>query len=150
MAVLPLIAAPLARLAGELIDNLFETEEEKAAARARLMALEQAGELEALKVSLSAILAEANSADPWTSRARPTFLYVMYLVIGLCVLGGVVGIWWPDHVATAAANVGRLLGAIPESLWWLFGAGYLGYTGARSFDKWRGGTGGPGGEPGRR
>jgi len=22
--------------------------------------------------------------------------------------------------------------------WWLFGAGYLGYTGARSFDKWRG------------
>ncbi len=27
---------------------------------------------------------------------------------------------------------------MPESLWWLFGAGYLGYTGARSFDKWRG------------
>jgi hypothetical protein len=30
-----------------------------------------------------------------------------------------------------------VLGAVPESLWWLFGAGYLGYTGARSFDKWR-------------
>jgi len=28
-----------------------------------------------------------------------------------------------------------VLGAIPENLWWLFGAGYLGYTGARSFDK---------------
>jgi hypothetical protein len=31
-----------------------------------------------------------------------------------------------------------LLMAIPESLWWLFGAGYLGYTGARSLDKWHG------------
>ena len=29
---------------------------------------------------------------------------------------------------------------IADSLWWLFGAGYLGYTGARSFDKWRGVT----------
>jgi hypothetical protein len=37
-----------------------------------------------------------------------------------------------------AENLNRLLGAVPESLWWLFGAGYLGYTGARSFDKWRG------------
>jgi hypothetical protein len=32
----------------------------------------------------------------------------------------------------------KLLNAVPDSLWWLFGAGYLGYTGARSFDKWRG------------
>jgi len=50
----------------------------------------------------------------------------------------VIGIWWPDHVATAASNLTSLLMAIPESLWWLFGAGYLGYTGARSLDKWHG------------
>ena len=37
-----------------------------------------------------------------------------------------------------ADNLSKLLNAVPESLWWLFGAGYLGYTGARSFDKWRG------------
>jgi len=47
-------------------------------------------------------------------------------------------IWWPTHVFQAAENLNKLLGAVPESLWWLFGAGYLGYTGARSFDKWRG------------
>ena len=82
--------------------------------------------------------AEANSADPWTSRARPTFLYVIYGVILLCVMGAIIGIWWPAHVFQAAENLNRLLGAVPESLWWLFGAGYLGYTGARSFDKWRG------------
>jgi len=94
--------------------------------------------LQEMQTSLSAIMAEASSADPWTSRARPTFLYVMYGVILLCVLGAIIGIWWPAHVFQAAENLGKLLNAIPESLWWLFGAGYLGYTGARSVDKWRG------------
>ena len=94
--------------------------------------------LQEMQTSLSAILAEANSQDPWTSRARPTFLYVIYGVILLCVMGAIIGIWWPTHVFQAAENLNKLLGAVPESLWWLFGAGYLGYTGARSFDKWRG------------
>jgi len=62
----------------------------------------------------------------------------MYGVVLLCVLGAIIGIWWPAHVFQAAENLGKLLNAIPESLWWLFGAGYLGYTGARSVDKWRG------------
>ena len=142
--MIPLLAAPLAKLASELIDNLFETDEEKADAKAKLMTLEQAGKLNELQLSLSAILEEARSPDPWTSRARPSFLYIMYAVIVLCFAGGVVGIWWPDQVATAATNIEHLLAAIPEDLWWLFGAGYLGYTGARSFDKWRGQGGGPG------
>lgn len=121
-----------------LIDALFTSDAERAEAKRRLIEMERTGDLDAMKVSLSAILAEANSADPWTSRARPTFLYVIYALILLCVAGAIVGIWWPDHVATAASNLTNLLNAIPESLWWLFGAGYLGYTGARSFDKWRG------------
>jgi len=50
-----------------------------------------------MQVSLSAILAEANSADPWTSRARPTFLYVIYGIILLCVIGAIIGIWWPQQ-----------------------------------------------------
>jgi len=138
--MLHLLVGPLAKLAGDLIDNLFETDEEKAAAKAKLMKLEQDGKLSELQVSMTAIIAEANSRDPWTSRARPTFLYLMYLVIVLCFAGGVVGIWWPDETAVAAVNIKDLLAAVPDNLWWLFGAGYLGYTGARSFDKWRGGT----------
>jgi len=121
-----------------LIDNLFTSDEERAAAKLKLMEMEQRGDLDSMKVQLSAILAEANSKDPWTSRARPTFLYLIYSIILLCVAGAIIGIWWPDHVATAASNLTNLLMAIPESLWWLFGAGYLGYTSARSFDKWRG------------
>jgi len=46
-----------------------------------------------MQISLSAIMAEANSHDPWTSRARPTFLYVIYGVILLSVIGSIIGIW---------------------------------------------------------
>jgi hypothetical protein len=130
----------LAGLASELIDNLFETEEEKAAAKAKLMELEQRGHLNEIQVHLSAILAEAKSQDPWTSRARPSFLYLMYLVVAFLVfVGAPLGVFYPQEVSQAATNMRDLLNAVPESLWWLFGAGYLGYTGARSFDKWRGG-----------
>ena len=137
---LTLAIGPLAKLAEVVIDNLFETEDEKASARAKMMAAQTSGKGSEMEAELSAIVMEAQSADPWTSRARPTFLYLIYLVIVLCVVGGIIGIWWPDHVSTAAGNIANLLGAIPENLWWLFGAGYLGYTGARSFDKWRGST----------
>lgn len=135
--MLQLLVGPLAQLASTLIDKLFATEEEKAAARGRLMKLAQDGKLTELQISMSAIIEEARSSDPWTSRARPTFLYVIYGVIALCFLGGTLGLWWPGEVAQAAANIKALLGAVPEDLWWLFGTGYLGYTGARSFDKWR-------------
>ena len=30
---------------------------------------------------MSAIVAEANSSDPWTSRARPSFLYLIYVLL---------------------------------------------------------------------
>ncbi len=63
----------------------------------------------------------------------------MYGVIGFSVfIAAPLGVLYPDEVAQASETMKALLNAIPESLWWLFGAGYLGYTGARSFDKWRG------------
>ena len=127
--------SPLAKLADTVIDNLFETDEEKAAAKVKIMQAEQTGRLEEAKISMSAIMAEAQSSDPWTSRARPTFLYVMYAVIGLCFVGGILSVWWPSQVLTAADGVKAMLLAIPDALWALFGAGYLGYNAARSMDK---------------
>lgn len=118
-----------------LIDKLFTSDQERAEAKMKLIALEQAGELETIKARLSAILAEAQSDDKWTSRARPSFLYVMYAVIGLCFLGGMLGIWWPDHMQLAARNIGYMLASIPEPMWWVFGVGYTGYTGFRTVDK---------------
>ena len=49
--------------------------------------------LQDMQTSLSAILAEPNSAVPWTSRARLTFLCVTYGVILQCVMGPIIGIW---------------------------------------------------------
>ena len=66
-------------------------------AKLALLQLEGQQALQEMQVSLSAILAEANSADPWTSRARPTFLYVIYSIILLCVVGAIIGIWWPQQ-----------------------------------------------------
>jgi hypothetical protein len=136
--MLPALIPALAPIVAQVIDRLLPDPAAREQAKSRLLAQEGRQALDEMQVQLSAILAEAHSADPWTSRARPTFLYLIYSVIALCFLGGVLGIWWPDHVSSAAQNIANLLGAIPEELWTLFAVGYLGYTGARSFDKWRG------------
>lgn len=132
------LAPGLLDAGSRLLDRLIPDPTEREKAKLALLQAEGQLALQEMQVSLSAILAEASSSDPWTSRARPTFLYVIYGMILLCVLGAIVGIWWPAHVSQAAENLNKLLGAVPESLWWLFGVGYLGYTGARSLDKWRG------------
>ena len=75
--MLAVLGPVLGKLGGELIDNLFETEAEKSAAKAKLVNLD----LKKYEIQMSAIVAEAKSADPWTSRARPTFLYVFYLMV---------------------------------------------------------------------
>ena len=121
----------------DLFDDLFTTDEEKAAAKLKLLEAQQRGDLAVLEHSLSAIIAEAQSDDPWTSRARPTFLYLIYFIILTCFIGGIVGALVDPVKALQVANVtGQMLGAIPEEFLYLFGVGYLGYTGGRSFDKW--------------
>jgi Holin of 3TMs, for gene-transfer release len=131
-------ASIIGDVAKGLINRLWPDPAQQAEAQRKLIELQQTGELRGMELELAAILAEANSADPFTSRARPTFLYVMYTIIMLLVFGAIVGIWWPVQVFQAAENLTKLLAALPEQLWWLFGTGYLGYTGARTFEKSRG------------
>ncbi len=121
----------------KLIDRIIPDEPARAAAKLELMKSENQQALSEMQASLSAIIAEGGSADKWTSRARPSFLYVMYAVIVLCFIGGIIGIWYPIQTQQAATNINALLRALPQDLYNLFGMGYLGYAGARSFDKWR-------------
>tara|TARA_B100000085_G_C18392819_1_gene451183 strand:+ start:63 stop:236 length:174 start_codon:yes stop_codon:yes gene_type:complete len=48
---------------------------------------------------------------------------------------GVLFAFEPEVAQAVIMGVQGWLQAIPEPMWALFGAGYLGYTGARSFDK---------------
>ena len=76
--------------------------------------------------------------DAWTSRARPTFLYVMYALLLWSIPMGLVAAIDPAIGAAFVAGMRDYLGAIPQPLYALFGTGYLGYTAARSWGKAKG------------
>ncbi len=118
-----------------LIERIWPDPQAQAEAQLKLIELQQSGELRDLEVRLSAIVEEAKSADPWTSRARPSFLYVVYIMILASIPMGVLHAVSPQTATAIAAGMQAWLGAIPSEVWTLFGAGYLGYAGARSFDK---------------
>jgi len=107
------------------------------AAKAAELAV-QVQELES-KVELarvSIMVAEASSADPWTSRARPAFMWVFYLVvISLVLIAPLVGVFFPPQMNQFYVNVAAGFKAIPEAMWATFTVGYLGYVGARQYGK---------------
>lgn len=128
--MIPLLDAGL-----KIIEKLIPDPAQKAEAKARLVELQQNGELREVETQLSAIIAEANSADPWTSRARPSFLYVVYITILAGIPMGVLFAFSPEVAANVTTGFKGWLDAIPQEMWTLFGVGYLGYTGARTLDK---------------
>lgn len=125
-------------LGTELIKRVFPDKTEQDKAQLALMALQQEGKLDELKISMSAILAEAQSSDPWTSRARPSFMYVIYTMLLFGIPMGFISAYDPA-IATNVANGFKLwLAAIPSDLYALFGVGYVGYAGFRSYEKGKG------------
>ncbi len=118
-----------------MLDIFYPDPQARSQARLEIMTQKGTHKIKTLEKQLSVIVQEASSNDPWVRRARPSFLYVMYVVILLCPIGGIVSIWFPNEVLQAAEGTARLLQAIPDALWTLFGAGYLGYTCLRSYDK---------------
>ena len=56
-------------------DKFFVDASQKEAFKLKALELQQKGEFKTQEIQLSAILAEAKSADPWTSRARPAFMW---------------------------------------------------------------------------
>ena len=133
VAFLPFL--PIVDKVLDLIGDKFPSEKERNEAKLLLMQAEQAGQLESLKVQLSAILAEANSEDPWTSRARPSFLYVMYTMLLFGIPMGFVAAFDPAFAGNVATGFRSWLAAIPDALYALFGTGYIGYAATRTYDK---------------
>ena len=134
MSLLDGLIAPLSKL----IDKIIPDPRARDAAKLELLKLQGSQELEAVRVQMSAIIAEAGSADPWTSRARPSFLYVMYAIILWAIPMGLFAATQPEMAKNIAAGMNAYLGGIPDPLWTLFGTGYLGYTVARQWGKAKG------------
>ena len=121
-----------------IIDKVIPDKDAREKAKLELLKLQGSQEMELLQTRLSAIVAEANSADPWTSRARPSFLYIMYAMILWAIPMGVLAAFTPESASAIAEGMNAYLNGLPEPLYALFGTGYLGYTAARQWGKVKG------------
>ena len=121
-----------------IIDKVIPDKSARERARLELLKLEGSQEMQLLQTRLSAIVAEANSPDPWTSRARPSFLYIMYAMILWAIPMGVLSAFTPESATAIAQGMNAYLNGLPEPLYALFGTGYLGYTAARQWGKVKG------------
>lgn len=122
-------------IGSQLITRLFPDPKEQEKAKLALFQLEQNGELRRLEAQLSVMLAEAKSNDKWTSRARPSFLYIIYIMILAAIPMGILSAFNHEMANQIAIGLKEWLAAIPSALWGLFGVGYTGYVAGRSYDK---------------
>ncbi len=131
MAIIETLIAPIA----SIIDRVIPDKDARERAKLELLKLQGSQDMAVLETRLSAVLAEANSADPWTSRARPSFLYVMYALLLWSIPMGLIAAFRPEAARSISAGMNAYLAGLPEPLYALFGTGYLGYTAARQWGK---------------
>lgn len=131
MPLLDTIIGPIT----SIIDKIIPDKEARDRAKLELIRLQGSQDLAEIQARLSAIVAEANSHDPWTSRARPSFLYVMYALILFALPMGMLASVRPEMALAIGRGMNAYLGGLPDSLYALFGTGYLGYTAARQWGK---------------
>ena len=134
MALLEAIVGPISKL----LDKIIPDPQARDRAKLELIKLQGDQEMQAIGVQMQAIIAEAQSTDPWTSRARPSFLYVMYTLILWSIPMGLIAAADPKMATGIANGMTAYLRGIPEELYALFGTGYLGYTAARTWGKVKG------------
>ncbi len=134
MAILEAIVGPVSKL----LDKIIPDPEARDRAKLELIKLQGDQEMAAIGAQMQAIVAEAQSSDPWTSRARPSFLYVMYALILWAIPMGLVAAADPQMAIGIGTGMTAYLRGLPEELYALFGTGYLGYTAARTWGKVKG------------
>ena len=125
-------------IGGKLIDRLFPDPAQRDLAKLQLIKLQQSGDLDVVKVQLSAIIADSQSSDPWTSRARPSFLYVVYILLLWSIPMGVLAMFRPDLAVAFTNGFKGWMASIPDSVLTLFGVVMTGYVAGRSWEKVKG------------
>ena len=98
---MPLVDSLIGPIAS-IIDKLIPDKAARDKAKLELLQLQGTQELAEINARLSAIVAEANSQDPWTSRARPSFLYVVYLMLLWALPMGVIAAFRPEAAQAIA------------------------------------------------
>ncbi len=96
MAIIEAVVGPISRL----LDKIIPDPQARDRAKLELLRAQGDQEMQAIGAQMQAIVTEAQSPDPWTSRARPGFLYVMYTLI----------LWAIPMGLIAAANPGMAKG----------------------------------------
>jgi hypothetical protein len=123
-------------LSRDVLARVFPDKTQLELANAKLDELQQSGELKLLMSRNQIAVEEARSSDKWTSRARPLFMYVFYVLITfLVVIAPMLGVFYPSEMSLFYVNVKSGFDAIPTPMWATFTAGYLGYSGARTYEK---------------
>jgi hypothetical protein len=132
---IPIIDSVL-QIGSKVIDKLIPDPTEKAKAHLELTKLAQEGEFKELELRMQAIITEAQSSSKLTSLARPMFMYVFYIVLlSVGFFAPIVGIFYPEHMMSFYTNIKIGFDAVPSVMWSTFIMGYLGYTGARTYEK---------------
>ena len=134
MSLLEAIVGPVSKL----LDKIIPDPQARDKAKLELLKLQGDQEMANITAQMQAIVAEANSSDPWTSRARPSFLYAMYALILWAIPMGLIAAADPVMAKGIGEGMTAYLRGIPEELYALFGTGYLGYTAARAWGKAKG------------
>lgn len=124
----------------KIIDKIWQDPAQREAAKLDLFKAHQSGQLDEMKTQLSVIISDSQSADPWTSRARPTFLYVVYVLILWSIPMGILTIFKPEAAVAFTAGFKAWLSAIPDEILQLFGVVMTGYVLGRSWEKVKGAT----------
>jgi len=97
---------------------------------ARREEIEAARDQAMSELQVKAITTETGSQDKFVSRARPTFLYVMIAAVGYSLLVA--------PIVNAFLHKGLVPMEIPGAYLELFGVSFLGYVGARTWEKTKG------------
>jgi hypothetical protein len=118
-----------------IVNAAWPNPEDKAKGEAIKAIAEADAAVKQLQAAQAVMLAEAQSSDPWTSRARPSFLYVVYLLLLMSLPMGVIYAIDPLTAANLTEGMKGWFEAIPKDIIELFQWVMLGYIGGRSAEK---------------
>lgn len=125
-------------IGGKIIDKIFPDPAQRDAAKLELLKAQQSGALDEVKLQLSAIISDSQSTDPWTSRARPSFLYVVYVLLLWSMPMGMIAMFYPDKAAAFTTGFHAWMTSLPDPVLQLFGVVMTGYVAGRSWEKVKG------------